>query len=206
MENKNPNNNRRLGRYGSPDVTAQSSQTTLELEQFRTYLALLARSLNGVNANEASDLVQKTLLTACIERDQFRGTTPRELAAWLKQILRHQAIDAYRRRRRLKRDVGREVSLDQTVDGSLDRAESWLAAVDSTPSHRASREEEVLRLADALAKLPDAQREAIVLHHLQGMKLAVIARQLGRSEAAVVGLLQRGLRQLRQKLGDGSSP
>ena len=187
-------------------MTPQRWQVTLGLEQFRSYLALLARSLHRVDANEASDLVQKTLLTACLQQEQFRGTTPRELAAWLKQILRNQAIDAYRQRRRLKRDVGREVSLDENVDGSLARAEAWLAAVDSTPSDRASREEELLRLADALTRLPDTQREAIVLHHLQGLKLAVIAERLGRTEAAVVGLLQRGLKQLRQRLDDESSP
>jgi RNA polymerase sigma-70 factor (ECF subfamily) len=47
-----------------------------------------------------------------------------------------------------------------------------------------------------LTELPEAQREAIMLHHLQGRKLAEVAVVLGRSEAAVAGLLFRGLRTL----------
>jgi RNA polymerase sigma-70 factor (ECF subfamily) len=55
-------------------------------------------------------------------------------------------------------------------------------------------------LAEALARLPEAQREAVVLHYLQEQPLADVARQLGRSEAAVAGLLHRGLNKLRELL------
>jgi DNA-directed RNA polymerase specialized sigma24 family protein len=40
------------------------------------------------------------------------------------------------------------------------------------------------------------------LHHLQGWKLEEVARQLGRSETAVAGLIKRGLRTLRVQLQD----
>ncbi len=60
-------------------------------------------------------------------------------------------------------------------------------------------------MADALAGLPEAQREAIMLHHLQGATLANFAQRQGRSEAAVAGLLHRGPKQLREQLDDGSS-
>jgi RNA polymerase sigma-70 factor (ECF subfamily) len=79
---------------------------------------------------------------------------------------------------------------------------SWLAAEQSTPSQKAQRQEEVLGLAEALAKLPEAQREALVLRHCQGLPLAAISRHLGRSPAAVAGLLKRGLRELRAQLGE----
>ena len=181
------------------------STKPLELERYRTYLLMLARSQDGVEAGDASDLVQKTLLAACTQQAQFRGRTQGELAAWLKQILRNQVIDAYRQQRRQKRDVGREVSLEAGVDGSFTRADAWLAAIESSPSQRASRDEELVQLADALAGLPEAQREAIMLHHLQGATLADVAQRLGRSEAAVAGLLHRGLKQLREQLDDGSS-
>jgi RNA polymerase sigma-70 factor, ECF subfamily len=187
-------------RYKTWAMSKLLSNTTLQLEGFRAYLALLARSLPGIDANEASDLVQCTLLAACAQKERFRGSSPREQAAWLKQILRNQAIDAHRRQRRLKRDAEREVSLDAIVDGSLARAEAWLAVMDSSPSQRASREEELGRLGQALSLLPDAQREAIVQHHLQGASLTEVARRLGRTQAAVAGLLHRGLKQLRQHL------
>jgi RNA polymerase sigma-70 factor (ECF subfamily) len=55
-------------------------------------------------------------------------------------------------------------------------------------------------LARALADLPEAQREAVTLHYLQGWPLAEIAGHLGRSPSAVMGLLHRGLKQLRARL------
>ena len=64
------------------------------------------------------------------------------------------------------------------------------------------RQEQALRLSAALGRLPDAQREALVLRHLRGWSLAQIAGQLGRSRAAVAGLLKRGLQQLRRELPD----
>jgi RNA polymerase sigma-70 factor (ECF subfamily) len=50
--------------------------------------------------------------------------------------------------------------------------------------------------------LPEAQREAIFAHYFHGQPLAEIARQMGRTTAAVMGLLHRGLVQLRTLLHD----
>lgn len=177
----------------------------LDLQRYRTYLLLLARSHDKLGGEEASDLVQKTMLAAHAQRAEFRGGSPAELAAWLKQILRREVIDAYRHRRRLKRDVHREVPLEAEVDGSFSRVEVCLAAVESSPSQRVSREEELVSLACGLAQLPEAQREAVVLHHLQGATLAEVAAKLQRTEAAVAGLLHRGMKQLREILEEPGS-
>ena len=64
------------------------------------------------------------------------------------------------------------------------------------------KQEEVLRLADALTELPEAQRDAVVLRHLQGLSLAEIAGQLGRTEAAVAGLVYRALNKLHDILDE----
>jgi RNA polymerase sigma-70 factor (ECF subfamily) len=56
-------------------------------------------------------------------------------------------------------------------------------------------------LADALAALSEGQRQALLLRYFQGWPLGRIAGQLGRSHAAVAGLLKRGLEQLRTLLG-----
>jgi RNA polymerase sigma-70 factor, ECF subfamily len=53
--------------------------------------------------------------------------------------------------------------------------------------------------------LPEAQREALVLHYWQHMTLPALAEHLGRSSAAVAGLLQRGLKALRGKLSSGGT-
>ena len=185
--------------------TESTPSSSLDLQRYRTYLLLLARSHDKMGGDEASDLVQKTMLAAHAQRAEFRGESPAELAAWLKQILRREVIDAYRHRRRLKRDVHREVPLEAEVDGSFSRMNGCLAAVESSPSQRVSREEEMVSLACAIAQLPEAQREAVVLHHLQGATLAEVAAKLQRTEAAVAGLLHRGMKQLRELLDEPGS-
>ena len=70
----------------------------------------------------------------------------------------------------------------------------------SSPSQKAIREEEAERLSQALTSLPDDQREAVRLRHLEGWALADLARHLGRSPAATAGLIKRGMQALRRQL------
>lgn len=175
------------------------------LERHRPYLNLLVRvHLNPRNPSklDSSDIVQQTLLDAFAKRGQLRGTSDGEVAAWLREILKHNLADALRDQQRDKRDVRRERSLDGAIDDSFSRTQAWLAAVQSSPSQRAVKQEDLMRLSEALAKLPEAQHEAIVLHHLQGLKLAEVATQMGRTEPAIAGLLFRGLKTLQSSLGD----
>jgi len=175
------------------------------LERHRVYLQLLARAHlrpRQTTRFESSDIVQQTLLDAFARRDQFRGTTDAELAAWLREILKHNLADALRAEGRGKRDARRERSLDGEIENSFCRTQNWLAAVQSSPSQRAVKQEDLLRLSTALHELPELQREAIVLHHLQGLKLAEVAAEMQRSEASVAGLLYRGLTTLHSLLGD----
>ena len=72
----------------------------------------------------------------------------------------------------------------------------------TSPSALAVKHEDVLRVADALAELPDGHREAIVLRYWENRPLAEIAERLGKSTAAVAGLLQRGLKELKALLRD----
>ncbi len=175
------------------------------LNQFRSYLYLLARADLGPKLQldiDASDLVQQTLMDAHAKKDQFRGDTDAERAAWLRQILSHNLADALRHQHRAKRDVSRQQPLEAAIDDSFCRAESWLAARQSSPSQHVSKQEELLRLSDALTELPDAQRDAVILRHLQGLSLVEAARQLGRTESAVAGLIYRGLNKLHDLLDE----
>jgi RNA polymerase sigma-70 factor (ECF subfamily) len=96
----------------------------------------------------------------------------------------------------------RERSLQADFAHSSARLEARVAGRHSSPSQRAIREEELLRLADALALLPADQRRAVELHHLLDCSIEEIARQMERSESAVGGLLRRGLKKLRELLRD----
>ena len=86
-----------------------------------------------------------------------------------------------------------------SLDGSSGQLEA-LAAQHSSPSERAVRDENMLRLAAALLKLPEDQRKAVELKHLQGLSVAEIAGLLERGETAVGGLLRRGMTRLRDLL------
>jgi RNA polymerase sigma-70 factor (ECF subfamily) len=175
-----------------------------DLEPYREYLHLLGRLHVSpwLQAKiDLSGIVQLTLLEAHRGLDQLRGKDETQKAAWLRRILVNNLADAFRKLAADKRDVRRERSLDAALSQSSARLEAFLAAEQSSPSERAAREEDLLRLANALATLPEDQRRAVELHHLQGLPLAQVADGLGTTRPAVAGLLHRGLRNLRQTLG-----
>jgi RNA polymerase sigma-70 factor, ECF subfamily len=178
------------------------------LERCREYLCLLARlhldhRLQG--KLDPADIVQQTLMKAHEKRSQFRGRTDAELTAWLRQILVNNLAEAGRRFGAESRNVSRERSLEASLEESSARLESWLAADQSSPSQRFMRHEQTIRLANALAELPEDQRRAVELHHLKGYSVAEVGELIGRSRPAVVGLLFRGLKKLRQLLKERES-
>jgi RNA polymerase sigma factor (sigma-70 family) len=107
----------------------------MDLERFRSYLMLLARmrldrKLQG--KLDASDLVQQTLLEAHQGAEAFRGQTVAAQAAWLRQILARNLVNAVRDQGRAKRNVHRERSLQAGLDESASHLEAWLAAEQSS--------------------------------------------------------------------------
>jgi RNA polymerase sigma-70 factor, ECF subfamily len=173
------------------------------LEHYRSYLLLLARLRLDARLRrklDASDVVQQTLLEAHLARPQFRGQSDGEMAAWLRQILARNLANAVRDLGRHKRDGGRELSLQAALDESASQLEGWLAAEQSSPSEQAQRHERAVQLAEALATLPESQREAVLLRHFENLSLVEIGARLNCTTAAVTGLLHRGLKNLREHL------
>jgi RNA polymerase sigma-70 factor (ECF subfamily) len=92
-----------------------------DLERHRVYLRILA----GLHFDprlrgklDPSDLVQQTLLQAHLARAQFRGSSPEERTAWLRQILARTMANACRDLGRAKRNVSLERPLQGAVDDS----------------------------------------------------------------------------------------
>jgi RNA polymerase sigma-70 factor (ECF subfamily) len=173
------------------------------LENYRDYLRLLARVQLSQwlrTKLDASDIVQQAILHAHAGRAQFRGRTEAEWLSWLRTILANAMAAAARRFESQARAVRLERSLEAELELSSSRLECLLAADQTSPSEQAIRCEELLRLARALARLPEDYRIVVELHHLKGLPVAEVARQMGRTRPAVVGLLYRGLKQLREML------
>lgn len=184
-------------------IPTQSPEVQAELERFRNYLRFIAEVKLDRRLRrriDASDIVQETLLRAYVAWDTFRGDASAQRVAWLQKILVRTILHALRDARCAKRDVAREQHLDQILDQSSRNIEQWLAADEQSPSEAVARAEELLKVADAVYRLPEAERAAVIGFYWQRESLAEISTDLGRSVPAVAGLVHRGLRRLREHL------
>jgi RNA polymerase sigma-70 factor (ECF subfamily) len=178
------------------------------LDGFREYLNLLARlQLRADLAGkiDLSGIVQQTLLEAYQARDDFPLGAAQQ-AAWLRRALANNLTDEIRRGEVRGKERVAQQSLEQALEASSAKLEAWLAREESTPARAAAHHEQLSRLAEALLQLPDNQRLAVELHHLQGLSLADVGRHLGRSREAAAGLVFRGLKTLRTLLTETRGP
>ena len=178
------------------------------LELYRRYLALLARVQIGQRLQgkvDASDIVQETFLEAHRNFGLFRGTSEAQFVQWLRKIL---AANLANLLRRYLGTQGRDVRLEREVAEALDRSsvmlDGALVAAQSSPSQQASRREQAVLVADALAALPEDYRTVLVLRHLDGLTFPEVAERMGRSVDSVEKLWLRGLTRLRRAFGEGS--
>jgi RNA polymerase sigma-70 factor (ECF subfamily) len=163
-----------------------------DLECHRDYLRLVARFLWNPALQrqlDLSDIVQITLLKALQNTEQYRGNTDTTKRAWLRTILRNVLFE------KTRGNPPGEVSL-------VELSSSW--EQQTSPGESLRREEQLLRLAAALARLAEDERTAVELKHLHGCSVAFISEHMGRTEHAVAGLLKRGMARLRKELGQSS--
>jgi RNA polymerase sigma-70 factor (ECF subfamily) len=151
-----------------------------------------------------SDVVQETAVDMQRDFAHFAGTTAEELFAWLREILRHNLVDAVRHyRESLKRDVTREVSL-ASPPGRRD-GEAVPEAINS-PDGSAIRREEAATLNQVLDRLPPEYRRVLQLRYWSGMSFVDMAPQLGRSPDAARKLWYRALERLQSELAMEALP
>jgi RNA polymerase sigma-70 factor (ECF subfamily) len=120
---------------------------------------------------DASDVVQEACLGAYLERP------PMPLRLWLRQIALGPTLKA--RRYHLgtaRRTLDREVPLPEQP--SLLLAGRLLAA-GSTPGQHLDRHELARRLRQAVAQLPEADREVILMRHFEGLSNQEVGCLLG---------------------------
>jgi RNA polymerase sigma-70 factor (ECF subfamily) len=127
--------------------------------------------------HEAEDVTQQIfakLLTA-LARYEPRSVP---FSAWILRIAHNAAIDHVRARRAVPCE---EVRSPELEDGDIGRERSQ-------------------DLRAALSKLPEEQRDVIVMRFILGLSPREIADRIGRSEDAVHGLQHRGRTTLRKEL------
>jgi RNA polymerase sigma-70 factor (ECF subfamily) len=192
----------RLARTGDRSALGQL------FEYYRHYLELLARLQIGRRLQgkaDAADLVQETFLQAYRHFAAFQGQSETELTNWLRQIL---ATSLAQLLRRYLGTQGRDVRLERELAAELDQSsqalDRALMAATSSPSHRAARHEDAVRLAEALGELPEDYREVIVLRNLEDLSFPEVASRMGRSLDSVKNLWARALVRLRGALGRAS--
>lgn len=145
----------------------------------------VCRALVGVI--DADDVWQETFLAAL--RAYPTSSDVRNREAWLITIARNKAVDHHRRGAHVPEPVA------SIGDGVLGGGDDVVHAVEAG--------ETADTVWAALAKLPPMQREAVVYHHLAGLRYAEVAGILGNSEAAARRAAADGMRALRRLLGDG---
>ena len=131
---------------------------------------------------DAADIVQEAHLEAFRRLPAYLEKRPMPFRLWLRQIACDQGAKA--RRRHLgtaRRSVEREAALPEK--SSLVFAQKLLAH-NATPGQQLDRHELTRRLHDALAELPEADREVLLIRHFEGLSNQEVACLLGIDPAA----------------------
>jgi RNA polymerase sigma-70 factor (ECF subfamily) len=200
-EDDRKSNDALTGSQADADDHLPDSKQTGWLVKYDAWLRILARQEIDSRFHgkfSASDAVQQTMIEAWKGRNGFRGEDEAQRRAWLRQILAHQLAHLARQYAGTKkRDVGREVALQQSLARSAAKLEHVLPSNASSPSDRAIRDEQQLQLANALEQLPEDYRTVIMLRHMDDLPHAEIAHRMARSEGSVRMLWVRALTQLR---------
>lgn len=148
------------------------------------------------DAEEARDLTQETFLRALKAVKNFRGDA--DLKTWLYRIAVNESRNRFRwwmRRRREK-----TVSLDAETNGGETPVHETLPGNSENPETETLRRERQNALRDALLKLPENFREAIVLRDIEGLSYEEIAAALETNIGTIKSRIARGREELRKML------
>ncbi len=176
---------------GDPDsewavwmASAQTGDRAAYDNLLRACIPLIKRVARGqgVGSESVDDVVQETLLS--IHRARHTYDPGRSITAWLKMIAQRRAIDALRRRQRI-----REVHAPNAYESHCDTG---------CASHAVAFElRDTAWLSAAVRSLPVRQREAIDLLVFQSQSLASAAVAAGRSTGSLRVSWHRAIRTLR---------
>jgi RNA polymerase sigma factor (sigma-70 family) len=139
----------------------------------------------GHDRQTSEDLTQETFMQAWHHVGQLRNG--RALSSWLFRIAANTSR-LYWRRHRGVRMVGFEPAPMPTDDPDS--------------PEQASGQEELTRVRDAVTRLPQKLRQAVVLHYVEQLSISEAAAVAGIRKGTLKSRLNRALRVLRREVGD----
>ncbi len=158
-----------------------------DIEALIPRLRRFARALTG-SRDAADDLTQDTLERAWAKRHQWQPGT--DLRAWLFAVMHSVFVNGVRRARPAASLDGDAPHVERGDEAAS--AESALA---------------VRQIRDALLRLPEEQRQVVLLVGLEQFSYAEAAEVIGVPIGTVMSRLSRGRERLRQLLdGDAANP
>ena len=143
---------------------------------------------------ESMDLVQDVLVSALRDLGDFTYRDDGDFLRWLSKIAENRLRDNVDKLHAGKRDIRKEVRLDNYGHTTGVRFGGMVGPIQATtPSVIMSRKEDLDELAKALDKLKPEYKEVIVLTKIEGLSYREIAGRLGKSDEAVRKLVSRAM-------------
>jgi RNA polymerase sigma-70 factor (ECF subfamily) len=184
--------NQDVARVAQGDRAAYARLVNLHLRSIEAY----ALRTCG-NRATAEDVVQEVMLRLWLRADQFQPERAR-LTTWLHQMAHNLCIDHLRRNSRFVdlqaadhgQDVTETLSTQVSYEGSLVSEAVEVGLLD----------ERADTVQVALSKLPERQRNALVLTYYQGLSNAEVAEVMQAGVRAIESLLVRARAALKRQL------
>jgi RNA polymerase sigma-70 factor (ECF subfamily) len=153
-----------------------------------------------LSAGLSREFVDDTFQDIFLRLVQYRNTfTGGEFKAWIFTVTRHSCLSTKKRAFRQKlgmESVGDGENFDENVSAEV---RSAFATTDD-PLERMSKEEQTALLVEAIAKLPEEFREALLLSEYEGMTYDEIGKLTGASLSTIRIRIYRAKARLRKML------
>jgi RNA polymerase sigma-70 factor (ECF subfamily) len=197
MPHSRPDTDQLLDQASQGDSPARQLLLDRHRRRLKRMISLrLSRRLAG--RVDPSDVVQDVLLEANRQFPRYLDERPLPFYPWLRQIALQRLTQLHRRHigARRRSVLREEMEIPAWPDDSALELVQRLCSNGSRPDARLERQEIVQQVRQALERLPERDREVLVLRHLEHLPIKQIAAVLQISEAAVYTRHLRALERL----------
>lgn len=189
----------------------EGDKVALRLLLVNSFERLRERVARRIPADLAShidpeDIVQEAHIEVFKRLGDFEYRGEGSFDRWLATIALSRLRNAIQHERAAKRGGGlrRAANKPHAFEDSAVALLDLIAGTTESPSRCVARTEAVRALHGALGQLPENQRQAVWMVHIEGRPVREVSHAMGRTERAIHGLCRRGIALLRESLGSSS--